>query len=234
MNQKTIYQDGAYLENNPTWHEEDSPWKAGHIARLLARNGVTPQTVCEVGCGAGAVLASLQDLLPPAVEFSGYEFSPQAFERCAQRTRPCLRFLEEDLLAADPALVFDVVMAIDVFEHVEDCFGFLRRLRSRGTWKVFHIPLDLSAQAVLRNTPLVDVRRSVGHLHYFTKDSALATLRETGHEIVDVQYTCGALELPHGTWRTRLLRIPRRVLFSVQDDIAARLLGGFSLMVLAR
>jgi 2-polyprenyl-3-methyl-5-hydroxy-6-metoxy-1,4-benzoquinol methylase len=49
---------------------------------------------------------------------------------------------------------FDVVMAIDVFEHVEDYLGFIRRLRVKGEYKVFHIPLDLSVQTVLRVSPI--------------------------------------------------------------------------------
>jgi SAM-dependent methyltransferase len=229
-----MYQDGDYLRNNPTWHEEDSPWKAQQIAHVLSRNKVSPRSVCEVGCGAGGVLASLQERLETEVDFVGYEISPQAYERCVRRTRPRLRFLQEDLLATEATTVFDLVMAIDVFEHVEDCFGFLRQLRARATWKVFHVPLDLSVQAVLRGTSLSEVRRSVGHLHYFTRDTALALLQDTGHQIVDVRYTCGAIDLPSTNWRTRLMRAPRRALYALNDDLAARLLGGFSIVVLAR
>jgi hypothetical protein len=32
-----IYQDGTYLENNSSWHEEDSPFKAGQIKRIIEK-----------------------------------------------------------------------------------------------------------------------------------------------------------------------------------------------------
>ena len=87
---------------------------------------------------------------------------------------------------------------------------------------------------MLRSRPLVDLRRDVGHLHYFVRDTALATLRECGFEVLDAFYTAGALDLPSRHWRARLLRLPRRALRAIDEDLCARLLGGFSLMVLAR
>ena len=56
------YEDGRYAAANPTWHEEDSPWKAGRIASLLARHGLLPATmatVAEVGCGAAGAVGHL-------------------------------------------------------------------------------------------------------------------------------------------------------------------------------
>lgn len=124
-------------------------------------------------------------------------------------------------------------MAIDVFEHVEDYFGFLRSLREKGTYKVFHIPLDLSVQMVLRSSPILRTRSLVGHLHYFTKETALATLKDTGFIIVDYFYT-NASELPNRGWKADLLKIPRKLGFLIDQDLTARIFGGFSLMVLAK
>jgi hypothetical protein len=124
-------------------------------------------------------------------------------------------------------------MAIDVFEHVEDYFGFLRSLREKGTYKVFHIPLDLSVQTVLRSSPIIKHRSSIGHIQYFTKETVLATLKDTGYDVVDYFYTNGS-ELPNRGWKANLLRIPRRILFSIDADLTVTVLGGFSLMVLAK
>ncbi|MEP6879431.1 MAG: class I SAM-dependent methyltransferase [Nitrosospira sp.] len=227
-----MYKDGTYLTNNPTWHEQDSPWKAEKIDRLLKKNGIYPSTLCEVGCGAGGILSWLSERYANKTMFSGYEISPHAFEICKKKARHNLNYFYKNLLD-DSGAVFDVVMAIDVFEHVEDYFGFLRSLREKGTYKVFHIPLDLSVQTVLRSAPIIKQRLSVGHIHYFTKETALATLRDTGYEVVDYFYTNGS-ELPNRGWKANMLKFPRKLLFWIDQDLAVRILGGFSLMVLAR
>jgi hypothetical protein len=227
------YTDGEYLKHNPTWHVEDSPWKAEQIFRAINRNALAPQTVCEVGCGAGEVLAQLQQKLPDDCRFWGYDISPQAIAMSRQRANERLQFKELDLFA-EPDAMFDLLLVIDLIEHLDDYYGFLRKLRSRGRYAIFHIPLDLSAYSVLRSYPILDLRASVGHIHYFTKDTALAALRETGYEVLDWFYPQGRMRLRGKPLRQRVLALLRKSLLHVKKDLAVRLLGGASLMVLAR
>jgi len=227
----TIYQDGTYLANNESWHAEDSPWKANHVRRALDQAGVQFKTLAEVGCGAGQILHSLSNLYPSAV-FSGYEVSPDAYALCKQLQTPRLQFHLQNLLTED--VCFDVLICIDVFEHVEDCFGFLRKLRPKASHHVFHIPLDLSVQSVLRRDKLLTERAAVGHIQYFTKETALATLRDCGYTVLNAFYTSSAIELEKQSTRSRLMKLPRRLAFALAPDLAVRVLGGFSLMVVAR
>jgi cyclopropane fatty-acyl-phospholipid synthase-like methyltransferase len=227
------YTDGRYLRENPSWHVEDSPWKAHQIVKILEKNKLHPTTFCEVGCGAGEVLGQLQQAYPEAL-FKGWDISPQAIALAQTRANPTLSFEQGDLLT-EPVLKTtpdDVLLALDVFEHVEDYFAFLRGLHHRSHYVVFHIPLDLSAQAVWRGLPL-RWRKEVGHLHYFTRDLALSALQETGYRILDTQYTAYAIDRPAPTLKARLARWPRRLAYALSPDQAALLLGGFCLMVLA-
>jgi SAM-dependent methyltransferase len=227
-----IYCDGTYLKNNPTWHQEDSPWKARQIQRIIEKNGLAPARVCEIGCGAGGVLDRLSELYPD-VEFYGYEISSQAYEMCIPKTKKNLSFRLFDLLEDDEEH-FDIVMAIDVIEHIEDCFGWLRKVRDKAEYKIFHIPLDLSVQTVLRAAPIIRGRKAVGHIHYFTKETALEALKDTGYEVQDVFFTGGSVELPGRGWKKKLLRFPRKLAFSISEDLTVRILGGYSLLILAR
>ncbi len=226
-----IYEDGEYLENNPSWHEEDSPWKAQQIIKMVEKNRLNPSTVCEIGCGAGEILFQLSEKYGDK-QYFGYEISPQAFELCQSRSADNLNFYLKDLLEEDER--FDLVLVMDVIEHVEDCFGFLRKLKDKGEHKIFHIPLDLSVQTVLRASPITKARASVGHIHYFSKETALETLKDTGYEIVDYFYTCGSTELPNRGWKANLMNIPRKLAYKVHKDLAVRVLGRYSLLVLAK
>src|SRR2546421_3919213 len=108
---ESIYTDGTYLRNNPDWHVDDSPWKAKHIATMLERHGIVPQTVCEIGCGAGEVLRELSSHLPASTRFFGYEISPEAYAICKRKANDKLSFRLANLLDEEGTR-FDVVMAI--------------------------------------------------------------------------------------------------------------------------
>lgn len=226
-----IYKDGRYAARNPGCGEENTAWKAREVIRMMKKAGLQPQTVCEIGCGSGGILESMHGILGDSVSFTGVEPMPEAFAKCSARSRERLSF--RHCSAGDLTGVFDLVLVLDVFEHVEDYLGFLRSLTRLGRQFIFHIPLDMTAQMVLRDEPILRVRRSVGHLHYFSKNTALATLRDTGYEIQDWFYsdTRGSAYAP---LRTRLMRLPRRLLMKVAPDFGVRLLGGNPMMVLAR
>lgn len=228
-----IYTTGEYLERNPTWHVEDSLWKDKQIQKIIVNNKLHPSSICEVGCGAGEILNQLYLHMPDDVSFVGYEISPQAFELCQQRKKDRLHFHLKNLLEDEEAF-FDIVLAIDVFEHVEDYLSFLRKLREKGVYKIFHIPLDLSVQTVLRGSPILKVRYNVGHLHYFTKETAMATLIDTGYEIIDYFYTGASIDLPAKSFKSLLARLPRKIIYNLSKDMAVRVLGGYSLMVLTK
>ena len=231
--ESSIYESGEYLTHNESWHTEDSPWKARDILRILRKNLVDADTVCEVGCGAGEILRQMSYKLPEDVQFHGYEISPQAYEMTKERASDRLHFYLKDLLEEDPSVTYDVVMAIDVFEHVEDDFGFVRRLRERGSYQIYHIPLDISVNGILQDKFMYG-RETVGHIHYYTKETALALLQDTGHQIVDYFYTPDSLELPRKTLKSKLAKYPRKLMYSIKPDLTVKLFGGFSLLVLTR
>ena len=66
-------------------------------------------------------------------------------------------------LPEDP--LYDVLFAVDVFEHVEDYLGFIRSLHSLARWNIFHMQLDLNVLSVANPIYLNMTREQVGHLH---------------------------------------------------------------------
>jgi cyclopropane fatty-acyl-phospholipid synthase-like methyltransferase len=198
---------------------------------MLRKNHISPRTICDVGCGSGEVLKQLQENLDNDCVFLGYDVSPQAFELAKGRANEKLQFKLADFL--EEQTNFDLILVLDVIEHLEDYFGFLRRLRARSHYTIFHIPLDLSVQTVFRKKALLKRRELYAHLHYFTKETALRTLGDTGYEVLDYFYTPRSIDFGSEPGE-KLLKLPRQVSFAIDRDFAARLLGGFSLLVLAR
>ncbi len=226
-----IYTSGEYLEKNPTWHVEESPWKAKQVVKMMIRNHIVSKTICEVGCGAGEVLKQLQEKVDPTCSLWGYEISPQAFELCKTRANERLHFKLTDIRQEQDAF-FDLMLIMDVIEHVEDYFNFLRDLKPKSQYKIIHLPLDLSVQSLLRPNGLLSVRRAYGHIHYFTKDVALEMFKDIGYEVLDYFYAPRSIGLANNIAK-KLLIPPRVLFFSIRKDLAVRILGGYSLLVLA-
>jgi SAM-dependent methyltransferase len=226
----SVYTDGSYLEKTGgTWHLEDSPFKAGQVLRMLRRHPeIEARTILEIGCGAGGILSELQKLLGPDVVLTGYEISPQAHALSEQFANDRCKYILGDAFA-DPS-VYDLVLVMDVVEHVEDCFSFLRRAKSRGRWKLYHIPLDAHASAILRG---VNSWTAAGHLHLVTMETAIKSLERTGHCVVDYILTTGVFAQHNKALRTRLANLPRRALMKLSPRMVARLFGGLSMLILA-
>lgn len=175
------YQDGEYLARNDDWHEEDAAWKAGHVRDLMRDAGLQPHRIADAGCGTGGVLVQLQAMLPPDRSLTGFEIAEPAFRIAATRANARLRF-EQGSVLDHQGTPFDLLLALDVFEHVPDYLGFLTGLRDKASHFIFHVPLDLSVKSLLTGLPM-HRRATVGHLHYFTAATARATLADCGYRI---------------------------------------------------
>lgn len=224
------YLSGEYASNNPQWHQEHSQWKASQIRRMLAKHEIRPTRIAEVGCGAGGILESLRHELKPKPECIGYEVSPQAFAIAITRRSAGLDYRQGNPIPGDGP--FDLIIAMDVIEHVEDYIGFIRNLTSLAPWKIFHVPLDLSVISIARPLYLEMARERVGHIHYFTRETALASICQAGLRISDWFYT--SVEFDQGVHGQKRLQGLRKYLFARNADLAARWLGGVSLLVLAQ
>lgn len=226
--------DSNYLQANPTWHVEDSAWKATQILKLLEGNNLTPKSIVEIGCGAGEILNQLQQRMSDKeIDFSGYEIAPDAFKLAQTRAKERLHFFQEDLLLNNNT--YELLLMIDVFEHVEDYIGFVRKCTAKATYKIYHIPLDMSIWSIFTNYP-ISARKKIGHLHYFMKDTALATLTDAGQEIVDWFYTPGAFEVNNKglSFSGKTIQLLRRFFYKIKPDFAVKTFGGFSLIVLTK
>lgn len=227
------YQDGSYLAHNPDWDRSDSKWKAQHVGTILNEANLSPVRICEVGCGAGEILVHLGKSFPDAL-LTGFDISTDASRFWKNHEGQGIQFYCADFLTSVNQQQYDCILLLDVIEHLANPFSFLEAIRERAKFFVFHFPLDLSASTVLNEKPLLRQRKTVGHIHYFTKELALALLRESGFEVMHWRYTNASLSGPSQTFKTRLASLPRRLAYLINKDFGVRLLGGETLMVLAK
>ena len=229
---KNVFVSGEYLQKIPQWHTEDSAWKAKGVLQMIERNHLSPRTVCDIGCGAGEVLRQLQSQMDPQCLFLGYDIAPRAIELSRSRENDRLHFRLVDVVK-EPDAHFDLLLVLDLLEHQENYFSFLRDIKPLAPYQIFHTVLDLSVYSLIQKDGLTKRRRVLEDLHFFTKDTALQALIDENYEILDWFYA------PRSIYRSsrmveRIRQLPRAFCFALHKDFAVRLLGGYTLFVLTR
>jgi ubiquinone/menaquinone biosynthesis C-methylase UbiE len=228
---ENIYFDNTYLSNNQDWHQEDAPFKAAKILEIVRQHNLNFKTVCEIGCGSGEILVELKNKLPEDGEFAGFDISPQAFHIAKEKESGRLRFFQKDI-TKEKDVNFDLLLVIDVFEHIENYFSFLREIRPKGTYTVFHIPLDLSVWTLFREKMLLESKQRVGHIHNFTESFIKSVLEDCGYQIIGSSYT--EPTYVGKSMKERIIQLLRKTTFRINQRLSTKLYGGYSLMVLAK
>jgi len=234
LSSNEMYTSNAYLKNNPTWDDEGTSWKAGIIHGLLQMNEITPQTIVEVGCGAGGILRELANIDPSIQSLKGYDISSSAISLASNKRKERVDYYHSDFINSNDS-GGDVLLVIDVIEHIDDYYGFLNKLKNRSTHVVFHIPLDLSCRNILKPHTLLLQRNLVGHIHYFTKEIVEWALKDTGFTIVDWMYTKPAIDNDRASSiKSAIKKTLRKISFAINKDWNVKVWGGYSMMILAK
>jgi len=225
-----IYNNEEYLSNNPDWHQKDSPYKFSLIQEIFKRNNIIFDNCADIGCGAGYVTELLAKNYLES-KFVGFDHSADAKIFWKKRTKlKNLIYTNRDIKKYEKE--FDLIICLDVFEHVEDYFGFLKELKTSSNRFIFNIPLDMSVMKIVTNGIKL-AREEVGHLHYFNEYTALETLKDCGYIIKDSFLSPSFLSiLPRN--RRQLAVLPFRLLtLAFGKSFGARVFGGQSLVVYA-
>jgi SAM-dependent methyltransferase len=238
-----LYTSEEYIKNNPGWHVAASPWKASVMLQAIKRNHLQPKSICEIGCGAGEILKILQANLEKGCDFRGYDIAPEAIDLSKPRENELLHTFLGDV-RDDKDYFCDLILIIDTLEHFENCFELLRDIKSKSTYKIFQLPLDLSVRSIFWNK-LPEYRHATGHLHFFSKDIALEVVKDAGYEVLDCFYAIPPFEgigleprpFPIKQIRTAvraLQRLPLTLLYALNKDLAARVFGEWKLILLLK
>lgn len=223
-----IYNNQNYLRKNPHWHQEDSSFKAKAIHSILEKNKIEYTSVCEVGCGAGEVLYQLKELNGDrSISYTGYDISKDAIE-LAQKKNLGIDFKLADYTQEGHDA--DVLLVIDVIEHLRDYFSFLDAIVKKGKYTVFHIPLDMFVWSLFREQMLIESKERVGHIHNFSENFVISILKDHGYKVISKEYT--EPDYRSGSFKSGLVNGIKQIMFKIAPRFTTKTLGGYSVLVL--
>lgn len=96
---------------------------------ILARHVPPPRHVLELGCGTGYTLAGLQKAYPSAT-FVASDFQEQALAIAAKSAGDKTDFIRVDAGNLPFISEFDLIVALDVIEHIENDVGALAQMHA--------------------------------------------------------------------------------------------------------
>lgn len=229
--EKDIYNDQTYLSNNPTWHEEDAVFKVDKIVGLLQQHPISFDRVCEVGCGSGEILVQMHNRFPEVKQWIGYDISTDAISIAEQKANTKIKFALQDIRLLEKSVSFDLILIIDVIEHLENYFSFLESISDRSKYFVFHIPLDMSVWSLLREGILIESKNRVGHIHNFTEGFIKSILQDYGFRILAQRYTEPVYKV--NSFKQKIVNVIRSIIYRINPWLCTKIMGGYSILVLA-
>jgi SAM-dependent methyltransferase len=185
---QTRFYDEAYSEADPAaargygdWRALGARTKADHVVALLARAGVRPRRLVEIGCGAGSLLAELAGR-GVAPELDGFDLSPAAIGIARDQGLLGVRFEVFDgarVPAEDRS--YDVAVLSHVLEHVPDPAALLAEAARVAGWVVVEVPLEANRSAA-RPAKRAEAAR-IGHIQFFDRTAVRALCAAAGLEV---------------------------------------------------
>lgn len=147
-----FYKTDKYIEKHPSLHEEDSPWKVTKIipmVDLFIKNHCDGNeiNVLDVGGGAGLILKSIsahiQERHGIKVNKFVLDLSPGML-KIQKRNNPDIKgvFNEDITKVSLRDKEMDLVLMIDVIEHVSEPLRALKELRRISKFTIFKVPLE--------------------------------------------------------------------------------------------
>lgn len=216
--------EGAYDDRALEWRRLGARDKAENIRHLLSLQGAAPGSILEVGCGTGAVLATLAEA-GVGSRHVGVDLAdpgPHADPLCAKHAVELSAFDGVTLPFADRS--FDLVVASHVVEHVEHPRQFLREL-SRVASRLLYLEIPCEMNLSARRSGLIR-SLAIGHINHYTPDSFVVLVNSAGlrvEEAILFDHSDEVLGFGRSPMSARALKLARRGALGLLRHQAARL-----------
>ena len=192
------------LEAEAEWLRRGALDKADSVEQLLARNGIVPRTLTELGAGTGAVISECRRR-GLGQTFTAVEDAAAAFAYL-RKNFPDIPAIKADITSLDFQLEgpVDVLVISHVVEHLEQPKVFLESVR-RLKFKAAIIEVPLEDLPLARYKSWINHRRenTAGHVQFFTAGSFERLVTSAGLKIVDRRTTCQSRPSRYSAIRAR-------------------------------
>ena len=188
-----IYNDNSYFKKNPTLHTEDSEFKFQNIKRFLSSIEIKNNRVkiLDIGGGAGIIGKLVIEYFLErgiVVTFHALDLSTKMLE-IQLKNNPQIKKTINSSINECTELNHDLVLMIDVIEHIEGKEDTAKILNKLGKNIIYNIPIEINFFDILKYLKssfryYKRQKKRWGHIHFFSFTSSQSFLRRH-HKITD-------------------------------------------------
>jgi ubiquinone/menaquinone biosynthesis C-methylase UbiE len=188
-----IYNDNSYLEKNPSLHTEDSKFKFQNIKRFLSSIEVKNNRIkiLDIGGGAGIIGKLVLEHFQESgivVSFHSLDLSTQML-KIQLKNNPQIKKIINCSINECPKSNYDLVLMIDVIEHIEEKEDSAKILNKLGKNIIYNIPIEINFFDILKYLKSFfryykRQKKRWGHIHFFSFTSSQSFLKRH-YKIID-------------------------------------------------
>lgn len=198
----SIYTSGKYIRENPTLDIEDSPWKLRllkpALERLLQETGAKELRILDVGGGGGLILKGVAEFLGEK-KIRTVKYALDLSEEMLEIQRQNNPEMAAGIRCGIEKTPFgskemDLVLMIDVLEHIPDPAAALEELRRIANYVIFKVPMEnnlfYNTLNILKRGGLRrDIFQKVGHVQSYNSGILKAQIRRYAGEILYFRFS---------------------------------------------
>lgn len=225
-----------YINKNPDLHNSDLQSKVDAIKQAVGSKKQF-DSVIDVACGSGNILLNISSHFR-SKKLLGVDISRDIIAIAKSNdSKKKATWLVSDVFDLKPDK-YELVLAIDILEHVDNDLAFLKQIKNLGNFIVIKTPIErnfINRFVRIITLGIIDEYRHTkiqyGHIHHYSVKDVLDLIDNAGLKIVNKVY----LPLPRRSklfWE--IIRIAASPLWRISVSSYLRVNGGFLVLLLTR
>ncbi|MEA1929907.1 MAG: class I SAM-dependent methyltransferase [Patescibacteria group bacterium] len=225
-----------YIDKNPDLNDSDIKDKIDAIDRVLSPTRMKFGAILDLACGSGKILLSLSSRCL-SKRNTGVDISEKIINIARENDfENKVNWVVSDIFNLEPDN-YELILAIDILEHVEDDLKLLNHAKTLGGFMVVKVPIEdnlVNKLVKLLSFRLVDEHRYTedryGHIHHYSEGGVMDLIDKSDWGLVSKVY----LPLPKRSklsWE--ILRIILFPIWYMSEPLYLKVNGGFLILALA-
>jgi len=224
-----------YILKNPKLGLDEADKKALQILSFLETFRF--KSMIDVACGAGGITTILKQRLR-LENVVGVDISKTMIRNAKSKYGvEEIEWVCSDIFKYKTKKLYDLILAIDIVEHVEDDLALIKKISRMGKMVLLKIPMEDSIldNKIMRNLGIRDhwkeSEEKYGHIHHYNEKQIISLIDRSDCEIIKEDY----IPLPK---RSSMFWEVFRIMFLpigwFSKKAMANFVGGFKIVLIKR